>query len=436
MRPPLEVESSARPKRMKDRAKTVVKSLPYLRPVFEERDSLRVALAAARAEAATLGAAADELRRAGDELRAAAHGLRAERNAAAVERDVLKAELDAARGERDAARSERDAARVELEALRAERDALKGGRISAEAERDLLVSERDALLSERDELRRELARQKTWVPPGHFYSPIPAPEEILAKEHEIWRQPKPVREIPGVDLREEEQLKLLGEFAAYHREQPFAATKQERLRYFFENDQYSYSDALAFYCVLRRLRPRRLVEIGSGFSSCVALDTDELFLGGTLSCTFVEPNPARLFSLLKKGDRERIEVVTRKVQDVDPSLFRELGAGDVLFVDSTHVAKTLSDVNHIFFHVLPSLRPGVLVQFHDIFYPFVYPKDWELEGRAWNETYLLRAFLQYNRSFRIYFWNTFMEFFHEDRVRRELPLSMKCTGGSIWLEKL
>ncbi|MCA1591420.1 MAG: class I SAM-dependent methyltransferase [Acidobacteria bacterium] len=165
------------------------------------------------------------------------------------------------------------------------------------------------------------------------------------------------------------------------------------------------------------------------------MDTNEFFLDNTVSCTFIDPRPELLLSLIKEGDFLQIKVIGEKIQDVDMSVFSELGEGDVLFIDSTHVAKALSDVNHIFFEILPRLRRGVLIHIHDIFYPFVYPRDWELEGRGWNEAYVLRAFLQFNSSFRIYFCNTFLEYFHDTQFKKEMPLCMKNTGGSIWLEK-
>jgi hypothetical protein len=82
------------------------------------------------------------------------------------------------------------------------------------------------------------------------------------------------------------------------------------------------------------------------------------------------------------------------------------------------------------------LQSGVYIHFHDIFYPFEYPLDWVYEGRAWNEAYLLRAFLQYNRQFEIQIFNTFIDWFHKEKYFREMPLVMKNTGGSIWLKKV
>ena len=100
------------------------------------------------------------------------------------------------------------------------------------------------------------------------------------------------------------------------------------------------------------------------------------------------------------------------------------------------MAKVGSDVNHIFFRLLPLLCRGVYIHFHDIFYPFEYPLDWVYEGRAWNEVYLLRAFLQYNNRFQIQLCNTFIDWFHKEKYFREMPLVQKNTGGSIWIKKL
>ena len=128
-------------------------------------------------------------------------------------------------------------------------------------------------------------------------------------------------------------------------------------------------------------------------------------------------------------------MIARSVQDVDLSTFAALGQRDILFVDSTHVAKIGSDVNHIMFTILPMLQAGVHIHFHDIFYGFEYPMEWIYNGRAWNEAYLLRAFLQYNPAFRIVFFNTFLEHFFEREFARHMPLCLKNPGGSLWLRK-
>ena len=155
-----------------------------------------------------------------------------------------------------------------------------------------------------------------------------------------------------------------------------------------ENPAFATVTPSFFYCILRHTRPARVIEVGSGYSSCALLDTNELFFGNSIACTFIEPYPQLLTSLLKDGDDSRITVVAKNLQDVELSVFSELSAGDVLFVDSSHVSKTNSDVNYVFFEILPRLSSGVYIHFHDIFYPFEYPKEWVYQGRAWNEAYL------------------------------------------------
>ena len=230
----------------------------------------------------------------------------------------------------------------------------------------------------------------------------------------------------------------------YYAEQPFPEQKRDGCRYFFENSAFSYFDAIVLYSMLRYLRPKRVIEVGCGYSSCVFLDTDERFLGNSISLTFIEPYPDLLISLLKDEDKNRTTILASKIQDVDVSLFRELEANDILFVDSSHVAKTGSGVNHIFFEVLPVLNEGVYVHFHDVFYPFEYPKEWVYQGRAWNEAYMLRVFLQYNNEFEIVLFNSFLEKFHREFFAHHMPLCTKhssysmmpTSAQSIWLRKM
>jgi hypothetical protein len=195
--------------------------------------------------------------------------------------------------------------------------------------------------------------------------------------------------------------------------------------------------------MIRHARPRRVIEVGSGHSSCALLDTNERFFNHSIACTFIEPYPQLLTSLIRDEDRDRITLLTRNLQDVDPAVFLELSANDILFIDSSHVSKTNSDVNRIFFEVLPRLKSGVYIHFHDIFYPFEYPKEWVYQGRAWNEAYVLRAFLQHNDRFEIQLFNSFLERFHRNTLAREMPLCLRhskqsmvpTSAQSIWLKK-
>jgi len=282
-------------------------------------------------------------------------------------------------------------------------------------------------------VREEARRAPQFVPPGHFYSPIPALDE-LRRDHERLFAPPP-RALPGIALNEDRQLQLLGKFRTYYADLPFPVHQTPGHRYFYENRYYSYSDAIILYCMIRYLQPKRIIEIGSGHSSCVILDTNERFLGGGIQCTFIEPYPDRLFSLIQREDVDRIRLLPQRLQDVPLERFRELQARDILFVDSTHVAKVGSDVNYIVGELLPNLKPGVHIHFHDIFYPFEYPADWIYSGRAWTEAYLLRAFLAFNDSFDIVFFNTFLERFHRQEFEEHMPLCLRNEGGSLWISR-
>jgi hypothetical protein len=296
-----------------------------------------------------------------------------------------------------------------------------------------MVEERRRLSEQNRHLANELAKYETWVPPGHFYSPIPSIQEIKAKEEQVFGQ-RP-RTLSGIDLNEAEQLEFLDQFAGYYKDLPFMREKQSGLRYFFENPNYSYSDAIVYYCMLRHARPRRIVEIGSGYSSCLALDTNERFFGNRIDCTFIEPYPELLRSLIKGDDAQRIHIRESNLQSIALEEFSRLASGDILFIDSTHVSRIGSDVNYIIFEILPALNAGVLIHFHDVFFPFEYPKEWIYEGRAWNEIYILRAFLQYNHYFKIIFFNTFLETFYKSRFAEKMPLCLENLGGSLWLRK-
>jgi predicted O-methyltransferase YrrM len=303
-------------------------------------------------------------------------------------------------------------------------------------ERDLLKRERDYLRQDRDKIRLERDQLKSlqFVPPGHFYSPIPQLSEIQRDAARIFTPDG--KDVPGVDLREAEQLQLLAAVAAHYPQLPFPETKVAGFRYYYQNPAYSYADGIFLYSMLRHFQPARVIEVGSGFSSCVMLDTNERFFGNRVSLTFIDPYTQVLDENLRPQDRERVTIIPKRVQDVELDLFRTLQAGDILFIDSTHVAKIGSDVNDLFFRVLPALQPGVVLHVHDVFFPFEYPQEWVFSGRAWNEDYLLRAFLQYNSAFRILLFSTFLARFHADRLQALMPLCLKNPGGNIWLEKL
>lgn len=329
---------------------------------------------------------------------------------------------------------------VSLWALLFERERLRNEReaqVRADAEAPLRAELVD-MRRRAEPLQAELEHFRSahrFVPPGHFYSPLPAAEDIERDAARLFPEMLP-RTLPGIDLREAEQMRLLEDCRTFYAEMPFTPERQARLRYRFDNDAFSYADAIFLYFMLRHLRPKRVIEVGSGHSSCVMLDTDEFFLGGATEFVFIEPYPDLLYSLLKPGDTERITIHPKRLQDVPLSVFEALGEGDILFIDSTHVAKLGSDVCFLFAEILPALRPGVVVHVHDIFYPFEYPRYWFEEGRAWNEAYLLRAFLQTNSAFQIELWNHFISVFHRDFLAEAMPLCLRNPGAGLWMRRV
>jgi predicted O-methyltransferase YrrM len=274
----------------------------------------------------------------------------------------------------------------------------------------------------------------TWMPPGHFYSPIPSAEDIATHRRGLQRAAP--RDLPGIELREDAQLALLARLRRYYPDQPWSAEPRPHLRYYFDNEYFSYADAIFLQCMLRDLHPRRIVEVGAGFSTAAMLDVLERFLGADVRLTCVEPYPERLESLTRPGDETRFDLIRQPTQDAPLERFLELGHDDLLFVDSTHVSKLRSDVNRLVLDVLPSIAAGVVVHFHDVFWPFEYPLRWVEENRAWNELYLLRAFLCFNPAFEIVLFNHVIGTRYRDVLARDFPLCIRNIGGSLWLRKV
>jgi len=278
----------------------------------------------------------------------------------------------------------------------------------------------------------EPAEKQGLFPAGHYYSPIPSEEDVLAY---VKSRKTPGNEIPGIRLNEKGQLEWLERYVDYYKDLPFPEKQTRGHRYYYENDWFSYSDAIFLYSFLRAHLPRRIIEVGSGFSSAVMLDTIDGFFPHRPEITFIEPHPERLVGLLKDGDREQVRLIDKKIQEVSPDVLLSLESGDLLFIDSSHVVKCGSDLLFLMFEILPRLQPGVFVHFHDVFYPFDYPSEWLLEGRHWNENYFLRAFLSYNSEWSIRFFNTYVHFRFGGLIEEKMPLCMKNPGGSLYIQR-
>ena len=273
-----------------------------------------------------------------------------------------------------------------------------------------------------------------FVPPGHFYSPIVNVAELVALRAEQAEK----SDLLDIDANPGRQLALFRQLSGYFGRIPFPVAQTGTFRYYFENDFYSYGDALMLSAFIQHFRPRRIIEVGCGFSSAVILDTLDRMTDPPANTNYVlvEPYTERLKLLLRSTDYRRITVIEKPVQQVDLELFVGLQENDILFLDTTHILKTGSDVHHELFQILPRLKPGVLIHFHDVFHGFEYPEAWTVQqNRSWNELYALRALLMNNSRYQIEIMNATVAASYPDEVRSISREFMKNPGGALWLRK-
>jgi predicted O-methyltransferase YrrM len=248
------------------------------------------------------------------------------------------------------------------------------------------------------------------VTPVHFYQPIP---DTRTLPDDLWNRNELL-----VDMRESEQLTLLESFTQYRNEFQTIPTKDRMI---------CSIDAEVLYCMVMIFNPKRVVEIGSGDSSFVVRKalTDK----GTGELTCIEPYPRK--------DLNGIDVIPKKVQEIPLSYFESLESGDILFIDSSHVLSIGSDVQYELFSILPRLKAGVLVHFHDIFIPAEYPKQW-IYGlrRFWTEQYAVNAFLMYNHCWKVLWGSHFMHLKNSDKLELIFPKYKPFMPSSLWITRL
>lgn len=249
---------------------------------------------------------------------------------------------------------------------------------------------------------------------GHFYSPVVGHADMALHA----KRPK---DLPAIDLNRAGQEELLRVLLDY-------GFKPQR--YSSEQAPFGNVDALILSGILQHFRPGRVIEIGSGYSTAVMLDVaDQGQLDVEITC--IEPDIRRLQTLLQPGDEKRLTMIERPVQHVDPTIVDTLTAHDVLFIDSSHVAKAGSDVCYEIFYLLPRLPIGALVHVHDIFHDFDYPESWVREGRSWNEGYLIHAFLMFNASWEVLIFNNWLA--HKTRLLDALV--EPHSACSLWIRR-
>ncbi len=303
---------------------------------------------------------------------------------------------------------------------------------------DKIGVEKKALERELREFRSdaEMRRERLWAPPGHVYSPITDPHDCYLRQTEI-RNLDALSDRVDLPIDEAAQLRLLGWLSEHGALFPFQNGPLGDWRYHTGNGHFGHADAVLLFSMLLEYKPSRLIEIGCGFSSLLVMDVNDCFLGHGLETTFVDPRPDAILGLLRPLDPYREHVQATRSQEISAEVIAQLGRGDILSLETSHVAKTGSDVCDIISRILPSLAPGVLVHVHDIYYPFEYPESWVVQdNRSWNEAYFLRAFLQYNGTFRVLFFNNLMTRKYPDQMRAAFPGLEETPASSIWLEKI
>jgi hypothetical protein len=265
-----------------------------------------------------------------------------------------------------------------------------------------------------------------------FYSPIP---DWRSLPESTWAQRSPLRGVAfDLDAQmaflERDLAPYLGEFA------PPRTAPGGPVAYHYENGFFTGVDADVLYAMVRHAVPRRVLELGSGFSTLV--------IGQAAARNAADGRPVRhdVYDPFSRPDlRAAITAVADlhlvSATDVPLAEFAALEAGDVLFVDTTHTVKLASDVNFVILEVLPLLRPGVIVHFHDIFLPYEYPKEWFTDPEVyWAEQYLLQAFLACNDEFEVLLGVAAALRDHPDRVRALIAgVASARHPGSFWMRR-
>jgi SAM-dependent methyltransferase/predicted O-methyltransferase YrrM len=301
----------------------------------------------------------------------------------------------------------------------------------AEAEQ---LAERLADFAGHPEYFRVWEQHGVHVTPVHFYSPIPVVSELDAAP---WPGPRP---LTGIDMREAQQLALLDgcrEFESEYTAFADQATSSPH-EYFRNQPMLRVVDAEVLHCLVRRSKPKRIIEVGSGFSTCLTAAALLKNAGEGHPAHFVaiEPHPN---DVLRAGIPGLNELRVEPVQSLPAAFADDLDEHDMLFIDSSHVVRIDSDVRFLFLEVLPRLKPGVLVHVHDVFLPADYPRAWVVdEHRFWSEQYLLHALLLFSRAFEVVWAGSFMHMKHPDALARVFPAYDRQAAwpGSFWIRRV
>lgn len=266
------------------------------------------------------------------------------------------------------------------------------------------------------------------------YSPVPSVEP---EDDPVWSEPQ--TELAGIHVDLAAQFDFLErELAPYVPELGAPDGPPPGGGLHLANDWYQAVDAELLYAFLRHLRPRRVLELGSGYSTLVAASAARVNAreGRPLELTTVDAAPRE--SLLAGLDGA-VRLERERVERLPLERFAELGRGDVLFIDTSHTVKHGSEVNRLVLDVLPRLAPGVVVQFHDVFLPYAYPREWLVDELMPAEQYLIQAFLSGNPDWRVLVAAHALARAEPARLARTFPSFDRIPAArptALWLERL
>lgn len=279
--------------------------------------------------------------------------------------------------------------------------------------------------------RQRLQSLGLTVTPSNFYSSTPSLSEI-ASSYE-YNEPEPPYLNCGLFDQEtlrSELLKLVPHAAEFEPAQ--VGDKETCTSYFWKNGQFTCTDATAYYAFVRQVRPKNIVEIGSGFSSLIALEALRKNGSGQLRC--IEPFPRPFITALSNEGALDLQAI--RAQDLTPDILNSiLEDGDILFIDSTHTVKSGSDCLHIYLRLLPKITKKIFVHVHDVFLPFGLPKSWLIDHQIyWTEQYLLLALMIDNPRTKLLFGSAYHQHFNDDLLTQLMHGRAANGGASFWFE--
>lgn len=244
------------------------------------------------------------------------------------------------------------------------------------------------------------------------------------------------RNLPGINWNISDQLEMLKTFTFSQELVDIPQEKPEPLKFHLNNGAFESGDAEYWYQIIRKIKPKKIFEVGSGNSTLMAINAirKNLDEDPKYKCKHICIEPYEMPWLEEAG----VSVVRRKVEEVELSFFSQLQENDILFIDSSHIIRPQGDVLFEYLELLPSLNAGVIVHVHDIFSPKNYLKEWlQYEVRFWNEQYLLEAFLSHNSSWKIVGALNYLHHNHYKEFKLVAPfLTPDREPGSFYIQKI